>query len=104
MLVAGEDVQQKSSLLVHDIKRSDQIPDEAHKAASRLPDRLGVCLVSLIYYPEKSYRGGLVVLFRDDADPLVDLVTEVFICVPLDHRRDVPLCCMKSLITSSAVP
>lgn len=87
-------------MLGHDIKVPNQIPDEAHKAASRLGDRLGAYLVSVIFYPEKSYRGGLVVLFRDDAEPFVDLITDAFKCVPLDiflhciRRGELPELCL----------
>jgi len=63
--------------------RSVLIPDVPHDAANRLHQQLGEQLVSLIYYPESFYPGGLVAVFRDDAEPFVDLIAEAYKHVPL---------------------
>jgi len=54
----------------------------ATHAADRLGARLARHLVSILYYPEPFYNGGLVAIFRDDAEPFVDLIAEAYKCVP----------------------
>lgn len=56
----------------------------ARLAAARLTEHLGEHLVSVIYYPEPFYRGGIVAVFADDTNSLVDLISKAFECVPLD--------------------
>ncbi|MGA9997091.1 MAG: hypothetical protein WBP93_16860 [Pyrinomonadaceae bacterium] len=57
---------------------------KARHSTARLSERLAGQLLSVIYYPHPLSHGGLVLVFHDEVESLVDLITEAYTCVPLD--------------------
>jgi hypothetical protein len=69
--------------------------------ASQLTVELGQSLVNISHYPHPCTRGGLVVVFKDDVEDLLDLVATSYVLVP---RTIVLHCLRQSEIPELSLP
>jgi hypothetical protein len=61
-----------------------KVNHKARHSTARLNERLPGQILSTLYYPHPLSNGGLVVVFHNQVESMLDLVAEAFACVPLD--------------------
>jgi hypothetical protein len=63
-------------------QRKHELPKHVPQIVSRLEESVGEAIVSIVYYPHPCVTGGLLVVFSDDTEALIDKISIAHSVVP----------------------